>query len=204
MGKENREPETETVIIDTVTQETGDPQEASMTDENDIVGLQDKEDTTGSSDIKGGGEPVDDVRRKVEALNARPKTKGRKDPLSFKELRREHDQMLIIRSVLIMVIAVLMLIPMPTQLLALKFMIFIFTAYASIYNERMISEEESIRRDKHSHIAHIWSYIAFIVVMVLFFIVAIKMSMTISTLQNALSDANARLVASGLMSSVVR
>ena len=92
---------------------------------------------------------------------------------SFESLRKEHDMIIVARLVLTVVVALILLIPIPISMIGSKFVLFALLAYASIYNEVDLRKEHELRKDEFSRKAHIASYVAFTVVLVLFLLLAV-------------------------------
>jgi hypothetical protein len=92
---------------------------------------------------------------------------------SFESLRKEHDMIIVARLVLTVVVAVILLIPIPISMIGAKFVMFALLAYASIYNEVDLRKEHELRKDEFSRKAHVASYVAFTVVLVLFLLLAV-------------------------------
>lgn len=188
---------------ETVTIEVERPEPVEESAEETITGPQPEE--RHDTDERAIAEAMNEQhRQKASADSAGRAAKRKADPLSFDALRKEHDLMLLIRSVLIMVTAAVLCIPMPPGFLPVKFLIFILLAYATMYNENMIGEEASIRQDSHSKKAHILSYVAMGVVVLLFMYVSIRAGVQLTELSTALNEANQRLTAIGLQSSIVK
>ena len=143
----------------------------------------------------------DDRTGKVTAAK-RPALKGRKP--SFDSLRQEHDMLLFVRSLLLIIAAGALLIPIPFSYVGLKFVLFVFVSYAAIYNEISVGEEAKLRKDKTSARAHGFAYIAFGAVTVLFFVLAIRAGVAASTMQDALQQCLEALKNAGVPAIVVK
>lgn len=157
-----------------------------------------EEEKTNAAAAKAG----DDDSTGKETETKRPALKGRKP--SFDSLRQEHDMMLFVRSLLLIIAAIALLIPIPFSYVGLKFVLFVFVSYAAIYNEISIGEEAKLRKDKTSARAHGFAYIAFGAVTVLFFVLAIRAGVAASTMQDALQQCLEALKNAGIPAIVVK
>jgi hypothetical protein len=119
-----------------------------------------------------------------------PSHQGGKLP-SFDALRKEHDMIIVIRIIMLIAVAVILMIPIPIAFVGMKFVIFAFLAYASIYNEIELRKESAMRGDKFSKRAHTASYAAFIIVLILFItlclMVGSKVNMMVDVTNQAVS-----------------
>ena len=107
---------------------------------------------------------------------------------SFASLREEHDNIIITRLVLTIVVALILLIPLPLSMLGIQFVLFTLLAYASIYNEVDLRKEHELRRDEFSRKAHIASYVCFAVVLVLFLLLAVIAGSRVNTVAEVASE----------------
>ena len=107
---------------------------------------------------------------------------------SFASLREEHDNIIIARLVLTIVVALILLIPLPLSMLGIKFVLFTLLAYASIYNEVDLRKEHELRQDEFSRKAHIASYVCFAVVLVLFLLLAVIAGSRVNTVAEVASE----------------
>ena len=107
---------------------------------------------------------------------------------SFASLREEHDNIIIARLVLTIVVALILLIPLPLSMLGIKFVLFTLLAYASIYNEVDLRKEYELRQDEFSRKAHIASYVCFAVVLVLFLLLAVIAGSRVNTVAEVASE----------------
>lgn len=160
-----------------------------------------EEDKTSATTTVDGAVAGDDHTGK-ETESKRPALKGRKP--SFDSLRQEHDMLLFARSLLLIVAAIALLIPIPFSYVGLKFVLFVFVSYAAIYNEISIGDEAKLRKDKTSARAHGFAYIAFGAVTVLFFVLAIRAGIAASTMQDALQQCLEALKNAGIPAIVVK
>lgn len=160
-----------------------------------------EEDKTSATTTVDGAVAGDDHTGK-ETESKQPALKGRKP--SFDSLRQEHDMLLFARSLLLIVAAIALLIPIPFSYVGLKFVLFVFVSYAAIYNEMSIGEEAKLRKDKTSARAHGFAYIAFGAVTVLFFVLAIRAGIAASTMQDALQQCLEALKNAGVPAIVVK
>lgn len=117
---------------------------------------------------------------------------GKRRP-SFESLRNEHDMLMVCRSLLIVVTAVLLLIPMPPMMLSVKFLIFMILAYASIYNEKSMDEEAHARKDHASKWMHVLSYVVLFAVVVLFMFLTVNVSVGYQSMSTELDQAHEAL-----------
>lgn len=161
-----------------------------------------EEDKTSATTTVDGAVAGDDDNTGKETESKRPALKGRKP--SFDSLRQEHDMLLFARSLLLIVAAIALLIPIPFSYIGLKFVLFVFVSYAAIYNEMSIGEEAKLRKDKTSARAHGFAYIAFGAVTVLFFVLAIRAGIAASTMQDALQQCLEALKNAGIPAIVVK
>lgn len=160
-----------------------------------------EEDKTSATTTVDGAVAGDDHTGKATESKC-PALKGRKP--SFNSLRQEHDMLLFARSLLLIVAAIALLIPIPFSYVGLKFVLFVFVSYAAIYNEISIGEEAKMRKDKTSARAHGFAYIAFGAVTVLFFVLAIRAGVAASTMQDALQQCLTALKNAGIPAIVVK
>ena len=139
------------------------------------------------------GEPRADKDENVAASSNEPsdsvnlKNHGDGVP-SFASLRKEHDAIIVARLVLTIVVALILLIPLPLSMLGIKFVLFTLLAYASIYNEVDLRREHELRQDEFSRKAHIASYVCFAVVLVLFLLLAVIAGSRVNTVADVASE----------------
>lgn len=156
------------------------------------------DDTVASSEPKAD----EDGKTATAATKTAPVVRARKP--SFNSLRQEHDMLLFARSLMLIVAAGLLLIPIPFAYVGVKFVLFVFVAYAAIYNELSIGEEAKLRKDKTSAKAHGFAYVAFGAVTVLFFVLALRAGIAMNTAQDALQQCLDALKDAGLPAIVVK
>lgn len=178
-----------------------DPKEdAQVTDADDKTiaddGSDEAKDEDGSfiakSIVKDGADP------KITGKNG----KGRLP--SFDSLRKEHDTMIVTRLVLTVVVALILMIPIPITFIGVKFVLFVLLAYASIYNEVDLRKESELRKDGFSRRAHIASYVTFTIVLALFLLLAIIAGLKMAAMTNATDYALWILNQNGLGSVIVK
>ena len=138
----------------------------------------------------------------AQEARARARTAGRKP--SFKTLRSEHDALMLTRSVLLMIGGLVLLFPIPYTYVGIKLILFVLLAYAAIFNVKAMGEEASMRNDKTSHQAHIWSYVAFTMVTICFAFVTVRAGIAASQYQAAIDQALDALEKAGLPAIVVK
>lgn len=133
-----------------------------------------------------------DERKDPETVSLKSDDGGKRKP-SFESLKNEHDMLMVCRSLLIVVTAVLLLIPMPPMMLSVKFLIFMILAYASIYNEKSMDEEAHARKDRSSKWMHVLSYVVLFAVVVLFMFLTVNVSIGYQSMSIELDQANQAL-----------
>lgn len=146
---------------------------------------------------------ADDLNKQHKDRSRNHRMKSKEDILSFENLRKEHDMVLSFRSVSLMILAIVLCIPWPASFIPLKFLFFLVLSYTAIYNEVMIGDEYAVRQDKSSKWAHVLSYVALGVVALLFVVAAVQVGSEVTSLSNALDQANAHLRAAGLTDQMV-
>lgn len=178
-----------------------EPEEPVITEDKTVdTGVDDSKD---DAIVDNGTVVVEDNDRAGEKTEAKkPSLEGRKP--SFKSLRQEHDMLLFTRSLLLIIAAIALLIPIPFSYVGLKFVLFVFVSYAAIYNEISIGEEAKLRKDKTSARAHGLAYIAFGAVTVLFFVLAVRAGIAASTIQDALQQCLEALKNAGIPAIIVK
>lgn len=193
MDKENRPDDVtqETEVIEEVT--TG---VESVDDAGGHVAPGSKQESPSSS-------VADDLNKQHKDRCRNHRMKSKEDILSFENLRKEHDMVLSFRSVSLMILAIVLCIPWPASFIPLKFLFFLVLSYTAIYNEVMIGDEYAVRQDKSSKWAHVLSYVALGVVALLFVVAAVQVGSEVTSLSNALDQANAHLRAAGLTDQMV-
>ena len=139
---------------------------------------------------------------KAQEARTKAMAAGRKP--SFKTLRREHDALMLIRSVLLMIGALVLLVPVDFTYLGVKLILLVLLAYAAIFNVKTMSEEADMREDKPSRQALVWSYVAFTVVTVCLAIVTIRAGIVASQYQAAIDQALAALRDAGLPTIILK
>ena len=163
---------------------------------------EDSEDTTATVVDSAIAATGDEDHSSGETVTGQSVLNGRKP--SFNSLRQEHDMLLFARSLLLIVAAIALLIPIPFSYVGLKFVLFVFVSYAAIYNEINIGEEARMRKDKTSARAHGFAYVAFGAVTVLFFVLAIRAGVAASTMQDALQQCLEALKNAGMPAIIVK
>lgn len=144
-----------------------------------------------------------DLNKQHKDRSRNHRMKSKEDILSFENLRKEHDMVLSFRSVSLMILAIVLCIPWPASFIPLKFLFFLVLSYTAIYNEVMIGDEYAVRQDKSSKWAHVLSYVALGIVALLFVVAAVQVGSEVTSLSNALDQANAHLRAAGLTDQMV-
>lgn len=160
-------------------------------------------DRAGSKQESPSSSVADDLNKQHKDKSRNHRMKSKEDILSFENLRKEHDMVLAFRSVSLMILAIVLCIPWPASFIPLKFLFFLVLSYTAIYNEVMIGDEYAVRQDKSSKWAHVLSYVALGVVALLFVVAAVQVGSEVTSLSNALDQANAHLRAAGLTDQMV-
>ena len=150
-----------------------------------------------------GGQPAETsaaatpaTKGKDQEARTKAMATGRKP--SFKTLRREHDTLMLTRSVLLMIGALVLLVPIDFTYLGVKLILLMLLAYAAIFNVKAMREEADMREDKSSRQALVWSYVAFTVVTICFALVTVRAGMAATQYQAALDQALEALRSAGL------
>lgn len=153
-----------------------------------------------------GGQPSETSAAATKGKDQEARTKamatGRKP--SFKTLRREHDTLMLTRSVLLMIGALVLLVPIDFTYLGVKLILLMLLAYAAIFNVRAMREEADMREDKSSRQALVWSYVAFTVVTICFALVTVRAGMAATQYQAALDQALEALRRAGLPTIILK
>lgn len=156
-----------------------------------------------------GGQPAETSTAATPATKgkdqeARTKAMATGRKLSFKTLRREHDTLMLTRSVLLMIGALVLLVPIDFTYLGVKLILLMLLAYAAIFNVRAMREEADMREDKSSRQALVWSYVAFTVVTICFALVTVRAGMAATQYQAALDQALEALRSAGLPTIILK
>ena len=156
-----------------------------------------------------GGQPAETsaaatpaTKGKDQEARTKAMATGRKP--SFKTLRREHDTLMLTRSVLLMIGALVLLVPIDFTYLGVKLILLMLLAYAAIFNVRAMREEADMREDKSSRQALVWSYVAFTVVTICFALVTVRAGMAATQYQAALDQALEALRRAGLPTIILK
>lgn len=123
---------------------------------------------------------------------------------SFKSLRREHDALLMVRNVLLMIGGAVLLVPIDFTYLGVKLILFVLLTYAAVFNVKSMKEEDEMRGDETSKKNCVWSYVAFTVITLCFAIVTARAGIAATQYQAALDQALDALDKAGLPTIVLK
>ena len=124
--------------------------------------------------------------------------------LPFSSLRHEHDLLIAVRTILIMVAAGILLIPLPAGYTGLSLGLFTVLSFASVYNERDLLDESRVRGDGVSRRAHRLAVAAMIIVFALMTAEGVIIGMRIDQAQDGVNAASAALKSAGMTGLIVK
>lgn len=166
-----------------------------MTDSKNMDAAEGQPSEKGAAATPTTGGEAQEARTKAMAAGRKP---------SFKTLRREHDALMLIRSVLLVIGALVLLVPIDFTYLGVKLILLMLLAYAAIFNVKAMKEEADLREDKPSRQALVWSYVALTVVTISFAIVTVRAGMVASQYQVAIDQALEALENAGLPTIILK